>query len=608
MTAQSLRQMLLAGIMTFTAIHLLAQSVDSISLRCETPGTWSFRTSVEKNADGREYYHVTLDSPTPQTPPEFTLAMTFAQRDVHHVWSSNYDRHCQLVADWASPYTSQLASNLPLYALINDNNTNRLTVACSEALRYVEARIGLREEGCNIICNWTFFRQPEAPMKHYELTLMLDHRQQFWGRSVEDGMAWMRQTACLTACHVPQGAEDPLYSSWYQFHQNVFADDIEAECREASQLGMKTIILDDGWQTDDTNRGYAFCGDWEVSPRRFTDMEAHVRKVHDMGMKYMMWYSVPFVGIKSKNYNRFKDMFLYFDRGAQAGVLDPRFPEVRRFLSGIYEKAMRDWNIDGFKLDFIDSFRFDGADPAVEQNYAGRDIKSLPEAINVLMKEVHDNLVAINPEVLIEFRQSYIGPAICQYGNMLRSSDCPGDLTTNRCHIAYLRLTSGRTAVHADMLEWNDHETPEVAARAILSAMYGVIQYSVMLRDASVEHKAVVSHWLQFSQQHRETLLHGEFMAYHPERDFPVLEAVGKDERIITVYQDDAVASVAADRKTAYVLNATGTQRVIVEMKQPATAVKVFDTYGKAIGTSQPLAGGLHSISIPDGGYAVIER
>lgn len=587
-------------------------SVDSIKLDCKDPGTWKFTTSTEEK-NGILFYHVTMDAQMPETPPVFTLAMTFPQQDIHHVWNTDYGKHCQLQADWTSPYVSQLASNLPLYTLFNDNDENRLTIVCDEALRYVEAKIGLREEGCNIVCNWTFFRQPEAPLNHYEVTLMLDCREQFWSKSVEEGMTWMRQSAKLEPCHVPSATEDPLYSTWYQFHQSVFDKEIEEECKIASELGMKTIIVDDGWQTDDTNRGYAYCGDWEVSPRRFPDMAAHVRKVHDMGMKYMMWYSVPFVGIKSKNYERFKDKFLFFDKGAQAGVLDPRFPEVREFLCGIYEKAMHNWNIDGFKLDFIDSFHFDSSetskssdDPAVADNYAGRDIKALPEAINVLMKQVHDHLCTINPDVLLEFRQSYIGPAICQFGNMLRSSDCPGDLTTNRCHIAYLRLTSGKTAVHADMLEWNKTETPEVAARAILSAIYGVIQYSVMLRDITSEQKAVIKNWLDFSQQHRETLLHGEFMAYHPERDFPVLEAAGRSERIITSYQDDVVAAVSADKAVAYVLNGNGSKQVLVDMQKDAKSVEIYDTYGKCVSKLKTLAAGIQRITVPVSGYIKI--
>ena len=71
----------------------------------------------------------------------------------------------------------------------------------------------------------------------------------------------------------------------------------------------------------------------------------------------MIWYSVPFLGEKSENLNRFKEMTLYHIPELQTYCLDPRFPEVREFLISTYEKAVREWDIDGVKLDFIDSFK-----------------------------------------------------------------------------------------------------------------------------------------------------------------------------------------------------------------------------------------------------------
>ena len=39
-------------------------------------------------------------------------------------------------------------------------------------------------------------------------------------------------------------------------------------------------------------------------------------------------------------------------------VLDPRFPEVRQYLIDLYRSFITDYDMDGFKLDFIDSFQF----------------------------------------------------------------------------------------------------------------------------------------------------------------------------------------------------------------------------------------------------------
>lgn len=43
-------------------------------------------------------------------------------------------------------------------------------------------------------------------------------------------------------------------------------------CAIAARLGMKTLILDDGWQSDGIHQGYSFCGDWQISSRRFPNM------------------------------------------------------------------------------------------------------------------------------------------------------------------------------------------------------------------------------------------------------------------------------------------------------------------------------------------------
>lgn len=314
-------------------------------------------------------------------------------------------------------------------------------------------------------------------------------------------------------------------------------------------------------------------------------------------------YSVPYVGIHSKNYARFKDMFL---RGGDVGVLDPRFPEVREHLCQVYEKALRDWNLDGFKLDFIDAFGYGGQDPAIRQNYAGRDIRSLPEAINALMKEVVRRLQAIKPDVLIEFRQSYIGPAIRQYGNMLRAGDCPGDLQGNRISIANLRLTSGTTPVHADMLEWNPADKPESAARHILSAMYGVVQYSMMLRDIPADHVKTIRHWINFTQKHRRTLLQSTFRPYYPEAGYPILEAESAVERIITAYQDNLTIPVGPPDRDVYVVNATGTASLVLDLAAKPRKATLVDTYGNTFDAPE-LKTGLQRVALPGSGYIRLE-
>ncbi len=582
-------------------VKVQTTSVGEVTIKCANDA-WKVDAKVTKK-DGREEISIEMIAPQAMTPPRLSVMFSIPQLDAHHLWNSNPSCRIGIRPDWSSAYSSSLAQEMPIYSFINTGNSNRLTIATSEAIRKVDARLGLREEGALLIGRLNFFVEPEAPLSHYKTTILLDKRDIFWADAVRESAQWISEQNGFVSCRVPESAFAPLYSTWYQFHQQITDRDIEAECREAVKLGMRTIIVDDGWQTADNNRGYAYCGDWEVAPERIKDMSAHVAAVQAMGMKYMLWYSVPFVGVYSKAFEKFDGKYLYKKSGGKVGVLDPRFPEVREHICAIYEKALRDWNIDGFKLDFIDDFRINGKDPARADNYAGRDIKSVSEAVNVLMKEVTRRLQAIKPEILIEFRQRYVGPAIRQYGNMFRASDCPGNMQSNRGRIANLRLTSGTTAVHADMLEWNVAENPEVVARHILSAIYGVVQYSAMLREVPESHLRVMKHWIDFSQKHRKALLHGTFRPYHPEANFPVLESESDEERIIAVYQENMTINAGVPDREVYILNATSAGSLVVELQAKPRKTEYYDTYGNKVADAE-LAKGLQRTAIPVGGYA----
>ena len=579
-------------------------SAGDVKIYCKDTGGWKFDVK-NSSADGVDEIVVRLEASEDIRPPTFEVSFSFPQIRMNHLWTDFATDGGRLKPDWAGWKSSDISHGQPLACLHDGNNRNRLTMSCSEALRKVEWRMALREENCMVVGGFRFFTAQEEPMKNYEVRIRFDGRDVFWSDAVQKSAAWIAKTAGLPPCHVPDAAFDPLYSSWYSFHQNVFAKDIEEECAIAAKMGMKTIILDDGWQTDDTNRGYAFCGDWKVSPRRFPDMAAHVKRVHELGMKYMVWYAVPFVGQKSANLERFKGKYLC-DAGNKS-VLDPRFPEVRKFLVDTYVAAMKEWGLDGFKLDFIDSFWFRGKDPAVADNYAGRDIRSLPEAVNRLMTDVYAALTAEKPDVLIEFRQSYIGPAIRQFGNMMRAGDCPGDMQLNRLRIANLRMTVGGAAVHADMLEWHPTDTPERAALPILSSMFGVIQYSMMLRELPESHREVIRHWLAFSQVHRDTLMKGHFRAYHPEAQYPLLEAESASERLVGVYTSGTVVPCGKLDRPVYVLNGTGVDGIILDLPATPKTLTVFDAIGKTRLCEVPPSSGLARIAVPSGGYARVE-
>ena len=570
-------------------------------VECDRPGAWkidSAETGIPGAGGSVREFVVRLKAPVAAEPPRFAVTFDVPQRDAHHKWTYWSDK-VTLPPDWNCRTDSRLCKGLPLVAFLNDGDRNRICVAASEAKRTVTIGAGVREEDCHIAWKIEFFAEPEAPISAYEVKVRVDARDVFFGEAIADGTAWIEKTAGLRPLPAPEAAFDPLYSSWYAFHHRLSARDVEAECAEAVKLGMRTVIVDDGWETDDDATGFSRCGDWRVSRRRFPDFAAHVAKVRALGMRYMVWLGVPMMGLKAENHPKFANKRLWTKSGYSC--LDPRFPEVRAYVCDACERLMRDYGLDGLKLDFIDTFEFRGGDPAAKADVAGRDVRSLPEAVDRLLSEIRTRLVAVRPDALVEFRQSYVGPAARQYGNMLRAADCPGDLLQNRFRTANLRLTSGGSAVHSDMLEWDVGDTPEHAARFVLSSLFATVQYSVMLRTLPAAHRRMLAHWLGFSQRHRGALLKGAFRPHGYAAHYPWIEAEDAGERIVGVYAAGTCADLGALDRDTHVLNGTGGTELILRAEREAEG-EAFDTFGGRVGTVK-LVRGVQAVKLPESGY-----
>ncbi len=565
----------------------------------EVPAPWRLEASSTLLEEGLEHIRLRFTAPEPSTPPKMTLDFSYDKLDAQQRWKALAGNNMELPPDWGAAFESHLAKSIPLVSFFDINDTNCCTVTLSDAIRPMRFDIaGIREEDANVRFQISFFYNADADISSYELTLRLDTRRISYQAAIGSSIKWLETFDEYKPAPPPPAAFDSVYSFWYSYHQNLFQNEIEEELALAAKMGMKTVIVDDGWQVDNNFRGYAYCGDWEISKNRFPDMAAHVKRVHELGMKYMIWFSVPFIGIHSKAWTRFDGKTL--NLAPEIRSLDPRYPDVREYLIGIYERAIREWDLDGLKLDFIDAFNFD-KDLAAEKNFEGCDIRSLPLAVDRLLTDVMTRLRAIKPDILIEFRQNYIGPAIRKYGNMLRACDCPGDPVRNRILTLALRHTSGASAVHSDMVEWNTKDSVEIAALQLVNIIFSVPQISVKLALLPDDHKRMLQFWLDFMEEHKETLLRSTLTAKHPHLNYHVVIAERDCERIPAVYNDGECALVKCENgKREYLVNATLASSLVVEVAAGCTA-EIRNTCGDIVDTIT-LTCGFHRINVPSCG------
>ena len=532
-------------------------------------------------------------------PSEYIITWTLPHIDTIAFWSPRHHFDIYLKPDWERNRSrSSLASGMPVCALVNKKGENRATIYLDELKLPVYLTAGVVEETAELIYEIKLFSEPTAKMSKYHTEFTIDTRSIPFIKTVKDARDHWENIGYKYA-YTPNDARLPLYSAWYSFHQRTIPDEILAECKTARELGMKVLIVDDGWQTSDNSRGYGFCGDWEVAADKIPDMKKFVDDVHSLDMKFMLWFSVPFVGYYSKNFERFKGMYLYDKPNMKAMVLDPRFSEVRDFIASLYERFMLDYGIDGFKLDFIDSFRLGEGS---SEEYDKMTTSSVDEAVELLLDEISRRLKSINPDVLIEFRQSYIGPAIGKYGNMFRVTDCPNDPLVNHIHSLTMRLTQGHGAVHSDMLMWHENERPEALMYQLLSIMFCVPQISVRFDGVSEEHKRALKNYLDFWCAHNDTILDGEIDFCDLDANYTRASVTKNGETITVLYQ--SVAYAVDTENVNYIFNATGKDTVYLDLLD-AASYEVYDIYGD-ITENGILNGGVCKINVPNCGMVKI--
>lgn len=518
--------------------------------------------------------------------------------DIFYSWTPVCGVQRTLAQNRSEFETAMVSDGMPCLLLLDGSGNCAFSWTLGDCANQFLYNIGINEEEAAAESIIKFRLDEICAGVEYELEIRCGTRRQTLAKELAAICAYLQKKTGALPAKTPACAYDPIYSFWYSYHQKLTANEVLKECKMAKELGFNTCIVDDGWQTEDTARGYAFCGDWQPAPAKFPDMRTHIAQVHAVGMKYILWYSVPFVGFQSMRFEELSDCILRYEDELGAGVLDPRYKKVRDFLAVTYEHALRQWDVDGFKLDFVDQWHSDDKNAPANDNM---DIPSLPEAVYTLMREITERLTAVKSDIMIEFRQRYIGVYMQACANMLRVADCPGDIVKNRAGVLDLRmLASG--AVHSDMLMWHRDERPENAARAIIGVMFGVPQLSVRIGELTAAQRSVVKFWLGFINEHREALYFGELCAYDPQLFYTWAKSAKDGVCIAAVYAGGRCIKPDSS-PVIYIANGSEDERVIFELCG-RYAVQVYDCTGGIVRRGECCFNGLGSVDIPVGGVA----
>lgn len=516
----------------------------------------------------------------------------------YSLWSPLEVFNHDVKPEWSKAETdSRSASGMPIQTYIDNEGKNVVTVAFSDVRTPVRLCSGVIEETAKMQWELILFLDKTEMLSEYDAEIYIDERSIAYEDVIKAAaQRWERDKVRIKN----DLAFDPVYSTWYSYHQNV-TDALLEELKDASELGMKTVIIDDGWQTDDNGRGYGYCGEWEYAKSKISDTKRFVDSVHAMGMKVMYWYSVPFIGMHSSVYGKFEGKYLY--SGTDYSVLDPRYPDVREYLVSTYIKAVREYGLDGLKLDFIDSFCM--KDETCKFN-RDMDILSLENAVCTLLKEIYNSLTAINKDILIEFRQGYVGPIMMNYGNMLRAYDCPMNALSNRIRTINLRLISDTdTAVHSDMLMWDYNASAECAAEQIINVLFAVPQISVRLKEITKDHYKMLQFYIKLWSEYKDIIQHGTLRAENPGANYTFVSAE-HDNIVFAVSYTDKLVRFEDDPENIVLINGTGTNGLYLELNG-SYSYEIYKCTGECI-EKKCTDPGIKEITVPISGVIKLKK
>ena len=147
-----------------------------------------------------------------------------------------------------------------------------------------------------------------------------------------------------------------LVNSWEAAYFNFTGETIVELAREAAQLGIDMVVMDDGWfgKREDDNSGL---GDWQVNEKKLgCSLGELVRRVNEEGVKFGIWIEPEMISEDSDLYREHPDWAMQNPgrnpaRGRNQLVLDFSREDVREHIFDQICRVLDQGNIEYVKWD-----------------------------------------------------------------------------------------------------------------------------------------------------------------------------------------------------------------------------------------------------------------
>ncbi len=194
-----------------------------------------------------------------------------------------------------------------------------------------------------------------------------------------------------------------LVNNWEGTYFDFDDEKLVAIARDAAALGIEMLVLDDGWFGENRNDGDQGLGDWFVNEKKIRcGMKELSRKIHELGLKFGLWFEPEMISPISKLYDAHPDWCLHVDGrkcspARRQYVLDYSRADVREYIVDCMSSLIEDANIEYVKWDFNRNMTELGSALLAPENQ-----KELVHRYVLGLYEVLERLLSKFPKLLIE--------------------------------------------------------------------------------------------------------------------------------------------------------------------------------------------------------------
>ena len=336
-----------------------------------------------------------------------------------------------------------------------------------------------------------------------------------------------------------------LINNWEATYFDFNEEKILEIARTGAELGMELFVLDDGWfgkRDDDTSS----LGDWfEDKAKLPNGIKGLSKKVHDLGLKFGLWFEPEMVSKGTTLYEAHPDWIIQIpgknvSHGRNQYVLDFSRAEVVDNLFDQMDAIIKDGQIDYIKWDMnrYISEAFSVSLPADRQG-------EVYHRYILGVYSLYERLIEKYPTILFESCAgggARFDPGMLYYAPQAWASDDTD--AVERLKIQYgTSMVYPLSSIGSHVSAIPNHQVGRVTSLAMRSevAYFGTFGYELDVTQLSLEEKEDIRHYTSVFKSHRKLIQQGTFYRLKSpfEENNTAWMVVSKDqtEAIIGYYQ-----------------------------------------------------------------------